>query len=358
MMFNNSKTQCIEKDLILESVLETKLSNFNQACKDWLVSQVNFEIIDVIPLAGAAGFRRYYRVVGQNNSLIMVDASQSHENCYAFVAIANALRLLKVKTPKILGCDFKQRFLLLSDFGDTTYLHALNANPGSADLLYLPALQTLARMQNCASPIDYKIPDFTPDFMLREWAWHKEWFAEKWLNLTISPSLQKILDETMMQIIHHVHSQPQTFMHRDYHSTNLMVLPQNEVGVLDFQDAFVGPITYDVVSLLRDCYLDWSPAEVTRWALYYKNQVLSAWSDEEFLFAMDMMSVQRHLKALLTFARKKVRDNDKHYLKYIPRTIYYLHSITKQHSRLNAIYLYLQDFVMPALNRENILCEP
>lgn len=350
--------KCSEKDLILESIIETKTAEIPQSLLEWLNALPNFGVKDLFPLTSDAGFRRYYRMLTNQESFVVMDASMAHESCHAFIAVANALREQKVRTPIIFAADVARGYLVLSDFGDVTYLNALNYT--NAEFLYEEALRALAKIQLCDKADEYVIPPFSKEFMWQEWAWHKEWVTEKMLNVSVPLRLMRAMDEAMAKIIHSAASQPQLFMHRDYHSANLMVL-DNDVGVLDFQDAYIGPVTYDLVSLLKDCYVDWPPEKVLHWALTYKQTLLTKKiadrvSNDEFLQWFDFMGVQRHLKAMLTFARKKVRDQNDTYLRYLPRTLMYLRDVTTRYTDLLPMHHYLQDFIMPALAEQGVLC--
>lgn len=328
----------------MESINELKMTEREQALIHWLQTDCAMPSVTLKPLPGDASFRRYFRLESPAASFIVMDAPPAQENCQPFVAIAKALRGLGLNTPDIIKANLQQGFLLLTDFGDVTYLKALTHD--NADQLYQRALLALAELQRCRTVSDWTVPLFTRDFMWQEWAWHKEWFKDKLLGLTTT-TIEQDLDACMALIIESAVSQPQVFMHRDYHSANLMVLPEGDVGILDFQDAFIGPVTYDVVSLLRDCYIDWPEQRVNVWALSYRDMLqaqglLLDVSEETFLRWFDWMGLQRHLKALLTFARKQVRDQQSHYLKHIPRTLNYLSQTSQRYPELVALHAYLQ----------------
>lgn len=305
-----------------------------------------------------ASFRRYYRVITQEGSMIAMDAPPEFENCTTFVTVSNALREINLTTPEIVQADFVQGFLLLSDFGDLTLLNALNQT--NADEYYQLALTTLARMKDCQFLSHMTV--FDQAYMLCEWQWHKNWFLSKLLNISLLP-YENELDELYEYITKNIAAEPQVFMHRDYHAANLMMLPNRRIGILDFQDAFIGPISYDVASLLRDCYIDWPQNKVNEWMLFYlellKNE--NKWqhiSFEKFTYDFDLMSIQRHLKALFTFARKTVRDQQPEYLIYIPRVLKYLTEVSARHSSTKLLHDFLLEVVTPAwLKKEQkILC--
>lgn len=309
----------------------------------------------IIPMPGDAGFRRYFRVKTNDKSYIMMDASLGAESLMAFIYIADALRMNKICAPEIFFKDIEQGFLLISDFGDKSYLKVLNYT--NAKRYYQHAITTLAKLQSIQVIPNYSLPHFTFDFMLTEWLWHKEWFLTKFLRLTYD---KKIEDE-YKKIIEVVAKQPSVFMHRDYHSANLMVV-KNEVGVLDFQDAFIGPVTYDLVSLLRDCYIDWPIDWVKMWVENYyffliDEKRIPIVSKDCFHFWFDMMGLQRHLKALMTFARKFVRDNNPFYLSFIPRTLNYIIQESRGHVHLKNLAAYYEYVVLPAFLKKVDICE-
>jgi aminoglycoside/choline kinase family phosphotransferase len=317
------------------------------ALETWLRNKCELKDYQLMPLAGDASFRRYFRLVNQNQSYIVMDAPPERENCTPFVAVANALRSIDVKTPEVIAQDLSQGFLLLTDFGDKMYLKELKSN--NAVPLYKNALDTLVRLQACKTVAGWTIPHFTVEFMRKEMELFKEWFLVKYLHLPDSET--SMLDPFFDWLTETIGQQPYVFMHRDYHSANLMVLPHNQVGVLDFQDAFIGPVTYDLASLLRDCYIDWPEEWVTELATYYlsrlhENKYLLNVKRDEFLFGFDCVSMQRHLKALITFSRKYIRDRDANYLQHIPRTLNYLLQVSRRYPESAILSQFLKDKVI------------
>lgn len=311
---------------------------------DWLLSTCELHSVSLLPMLGDASTRRYFRVLTPQTTYIAMDAPSPQENCAAFVTVANTLRRFGVSAPEILFQDLEHGYLVVSDFGDLTYLNSLSES--NADQLYSEALAALAKMQAIREVPDRPLPLFTSDFMRIEWAWFKEWYLHKLLKMDHIPN-ENQLDACMDLIIESAATQPQVFMHRDYHSANLMVLPDNKVGVLDFQDAFIGPVTYDLVSLLRDCYIAWPNDRVTNWVNSYRqmlilNGALTDVDQETFMRWFDLMGVQRHLKALMTFARKQVRDLQPRYLRHIPRTLCYLLNTTEKYPELAPLHAFLE----------------
>jgi N-acetylmuramate 1-kinase len=306
----------------------------------------------ICPMPAAASTRRYFRVTLGNQVFVAMDANPSTENCHTFIAIANQLRCMGILTPEIVATNLEQGFLLLSDFGDMTYLKALT--PDNANQLYSSACETLSILQACSSIPNLTLPHFNANWMWQEWAWHKEWFLEKYLKLSYSDHAAE-LEQCFSQIVDNVMTQPQVCMHRDYHSANLMLLPEGRVGVLDFQDAFRGPLTYDLVSLLRDCYIKWPENKVSEWACQYlqtlqSKQLFTTISEEIFLQWFDWMGIERHLKALFTFARKYVRDHQSRYLNHIPLTLQYVINVSSKYPSLSPLHDYYQQVVAKAMS--------
>lgn len=297
-----------------------------------------------------ASVRRYFRVQTAQGSMIAMDAPPPHENCTRFVRIADALRAIGLATPEIVAQNCERGYLLLSDFGDQTYYSVLT--PDNVDHYYRRALDALCTLQQHRVLPGVNLAAFNAEWMWQEWQWHQEWFLNNLLGISFSQQ-QQSLDHCMHLIIDSALQQPQVVMHRDYHTMNLMVLPSDEVGVLDFQDAFIGPITYDLVSLLCDCYVDWPAAQVAAWVSDYVEaltalHVITDVSTAEFKQWFDWMGIQRHLKALFTFARKQLRDQQSVYLTYVPRTLHYIVEVSRDYPTLAPLHQFYQQVVIPA----------
>lgn len=324
-----------------------------QSLLNWLNPQLS-PITQIKPLAGDASFRRYYRIVNGHTTFIAMDSPPHLENPIPFINIGNAFAKLGLKVPTIHAADPKQGFLLISDFGEQLYLDVLN--PSNADHLYKLALDELNIIQDCTVVTDWPLPSFDEAFMMREMQFCQQWFLEQHLKLNINSTLQKLLDETFNTLVNSALAQPQCCVHRDYHSRNLMVLPDNRVGILDFQDAVWGPITYDAISLLRDCYIAWPKEQVKQWALYFYQQCRAAGQLEncspgQFLKWFDFMSLQRHLKCLFIFARKFHRDGTTSYLADLPRTLNYVTSVSADYPELENFYDWFANVVTPTLTK-------
>lgn len=328
--------------------MDTRLNSL----QTWLTETSDLGAFSLQALPGDASFRRYFRVTHSGGTFIAMDAPPEREDCRPYVAIARALRAQGLLSPEIIKADLKIGFLLITDFGDRQFLKELNHT--NAEQLYSTALQALMILKNCSQVEGWSIPLFTADFMFKELLLFQEWFLEKFLQLELSSAQLKMLSCCFSLLAESAAAQPQVFMHRDFHSANLMLLPHNRVGILDFQDAFMGPVTYDLVSLLRDCYIDWPPAVVQRLALNYLSELQFAVSEVEWLRWFDWMGLQRHLKALLTFSRKFKRDANPNYLQFIPRTLSYIERSSQEYSEFKEFHLFLQENVLPAMNKASV----
>jgi aminoglycoside/choline kinase family phosphotransferase len=327
-----------------------------QALDYWLKTHCKLPAFKLISMVGDASFRRYFRVTGGDWQYVAMDAPPERENnCRPFIAIAESLRRQGLQMPEIIESDVSAGFLLLTDFGNKLYLNELTE--ANADVLYTIALDALAILQNCTVQ-NWTIPPFTAEFMYQELQLSKEWFLVKHLGLTLNTQTESMLTDFFRFLAESAGRQPQVLMHRDYHSANLMVLPNNEVGILDFQDAFMGPVTYDLASLLRDCYIAWPDHLVKKWVLQYKEKIpaLAYVTEVEFIRWFDLMSMQRHLKALLTFARKMHRDRNANYLQHIPRTLHYLAAVAPEYAETQAFNVFLQDVILPASEKVLSTC--
>ena len=295
------------------------------------------------PIADAS-FRRYFRIKTTQTSYIVMDAPDQRQALENFIRIASELGRIDVPVPVIHAAERNQGFLLLSDLGDYSYCDVLDAS--NADSLYRGALEKLIRIQTRACP--HGLPDYDTDFFYREMELFIDWFLARHLGIELNSADREIFEEAFTLLIDEALSQPRCFVHRDYHSRNLMFLSQADPGILDFQDAVYGPVTYDVVSLLRDVYKTWPPAKIRMWALFYfdsalEQRVFQNISDKQFLRWFDLMGVQRHLKIPGIFSRLYYRDGKPGYLKYIPAALEYLSHVTEKHPELERLHRLLED---------------
>lgn len=324
------------------------MSDRNAVLKAWLAGVIGSEQFTLAPASADASFRQYWRVTHAGQTMIVMDAPPAHEDCGRFADLSRRLRAIDINTPEIYAEDRQQGFLLISDLGDRVYLGVLDE--GNADRLYGDALKTLAILQTRGPRED--LPIYDAPFLSRELGLFREWFLEKHLGLQLDVATQTMLDEVDHRLIDSALEQPQVCVHRDYHSRNLMVTELANPGVLDFQDAVVGPVTYDLVSLLRDSYLRWPSERVTDWALGYQrlaqqSGVMEAVEPQTFLRWFDLMGLQRHLKVCGIFARLNIRDGKPHYLKDLPRTLGYIVEVAAQYPEFDALSAFLRHQVLP-----------
>ncbi len=319
--------------------------------KKWLASEFALGDFDLQPASGDASFRRYFRItLSDGSTRIAMDAPPEKEDCRPFLRMARSLEALGIQVPHIYGEDLEQGYLLLSDLGQTLYLDVLDEN--SAERLYTDALSALAVIQ-ARGPRE-ELPPYDRELLLGEMELFREWLLGRQLDLSLDPSEQKMLDQTFFSLADTALEQPRVCVHRDYHSRNLMVTESNNPGVLDFQDAVVGPVTYDLVSLLRDCYIRWPKEQVEAWAMRYfqlaqQQGVLHKEHEAQFLRWFDLMGAQRHLKAAGIFARLNQRDGKPGYLQDIPRTLGYIVEVAPAYPELAALGALIEQRVLPAL---------
>ncbi len=329
--------------------------------KQWLISQLANQHFIIEPITGDASFRRYFRVQVAEQSFIAMDAPLDKEDCRPFVAIATAFAKLGIQVPHIFALDLSQGFLLLTDLGDRLYLNELNAE--NFRLLYTKALDVLIPIQTCQAVTDWPLPHFGRDFITREWQLYVDWVVNKHWHIKASVQEQHLLTNTLELLFDSAAAQPQVCVHRDYHSRNLLRLVDDGVGVLDFQDAVWGPITYDAVSLLRDCYIDWPLAQIEEIIAQFYWQLRDAkhikqHSLEEFIRWFDLMGVQRHLKALGIFARLNYLYQRPNYLQYIPRGLTYVLHVCEKYPELKLFREFLQPQAITPLTEDFVRCEP
>ncbi|MDD5271240.1 MAG: phosphotransferase [Methylovulum sp.] len=316
---------------------------------DWLENDLLLTITAFQPASSDASFRRYFRVSTPDGSLIVMDAPPEKENIPAFIKVAGLLAEAGVKTPTIFRQNLEDGFLLLEDFGSQAFLDTVTTT--APEHFYQLAMTSLFTLQSHTSGQTPSLPRYDEALLKRELGIFSEWFVGQWLDL--DPPLALVNLETLL--ISSALAQPVTCVHRDYHSRNLMVVDSDTLGVLDFQDAVLGPITYDLVSLLRDCYIAWPPAQVTQWLGHYHQRLRQAGLIDADLAAFsrwfDLMGLQRHLKAIGIFARLHLRDGKSGYLKDIPRTLGYVQAVTAAYPELAEFDHWLRQELLPTFQR-------
>jgi aminoglycoside/choline kinase family phosphotransferase len=268
-------------------------------------------------------------------TLIAMDAPPPQEDCTPFVNIAKLFLDAGLNVPKLIAQDLTHGFLLLSDLGDDTYLSQLNSE--SAPKLYLDATNALIKLQIASK--ENALPKYDETLLTREMQLFPDWYVSKHLNVSLTGEQQVILKNTFEVLNKNILSQGQVYVHRDFHSRNLMITKENNPGVLDFQDAVYGAISYDLVSLLKDAYISWEEEQIIDWAVRYwqpaKKAGLPVPDDfSEFYRDFEWMGAQRHIKVLGIFARLSHRDGKDGYLKDMPLVMIYLRKVCERYVEL------------------------
>ncbi len=316
----------------------------------WLDGELGMAGFDIEPASADASFRRYFRITFDGKSSIVMDAPPDKEDIRPFVRIGRQLHAIGLNVPEILAENLDQGFLLLGDLGSRQYLDELNDK--SVDRLYGDAMGALVVLQARGPGAD-ELPPYDRQLLWQEMALFSDWLMQKHLGITLDISTALLINETFALLAESALEQPAVCVHRDYHSRNLMVC-ENNPGILDFQDAVHGPVTYDLASLLRDCYIAWPRERVEAWVLGYHDMaveegILSERQEARFLRWFDLMGVQRHLKASGIFARLNHRDGKSGYLKDIPRTLGYVVEVSARYPELHPFLNLLEEHVMPEL---------
>jgi aminoglycoside/choline kinase family phosphotransferase len=308
-----------------------------QQLQRWIEARLNASPLVLEPASADASFRRYFRVRAAGLSLIVMDAPPEHEDCRPFVRVARLLAEAGVHVPRVIAKDLEQGFLLLSDLGTTSYLQALKND--TADELFRDAIDALLRWQLASRPD--ALPPYDEALLMREMKLFPEWYLQRHLGLTLNPAQQRALDAVFALILNNNLAQPAVYVHRDYMPRNLMVCEPNP-GVLDFQDAVYGQITYDVASLFRDAFVSWDEERVLDWTARYwekaKRAGLPVDSDfGSFYRDFEWMGLQRHLKVLGIFARLHYRDGKCGYLEDASRFVGYVRAVALRYNPLRPL---------------------
>ena len=319
--------------------------------RQWLQEDLNLTGFSIAPASEDASFRRYFRISWKQETAIVMDAPPERENCAPFLDITARLLAGKVNVPAVRARSLSAGFLLLDDLGTQLYLDVLTAE--NADRLYADAIAALLRMQDQVEVGG--LPAYDEKLLRQEMSLFGDWLLDRHLHLRISPAMQKMLEAAVALLIRSALEQPRVFVHRDYHSRNLLLNPRLNPGIVDYQDAVHGPITYDLVSLLKDCYIKWPRVKVLGWARdYYDRCRLIAGaglSHDQFLRWFDLMGVQRHLKASGIFARLLHRDNKTGFTRDIPRTLSYILDLEEFYPELSPLAGLIRERVLPGLEQ-------
>jgi aminoglycoside/choline kinase family phosphotransferase len=305
-----------------------------ETLRAWLAGPLAGAAFTLAPASADASFRRYFRITLASCTRIAMDAPPEREDCGPFVRVAQLMRDAGVHVPEVLAADLDRGFLLLSDLGSTTYLQALT--PANADALFGDAIAALVTWQRASRPD--VLPTYDRALLQREMDLFPEWYVGRHLGLVLSEAQRATLVRINGLLADSALAQPAVFVHRDYMPRNLMVSAPNP-GVLDFQDAVYGPITYDVASLFRDAFVSWPEERVSDWAVRYWEQARRAQLPvdadfDAFYRALEWMGLQRHLKVLGIFARIQYRDGKPGYLEDTPRFLGYVRAVCGRYAAL------------------------
>lgn len=317
------------------------------ALQDWAARQLGGDALDIAPASADASFRRYFRVTAKGRDYIVMDAPPAHEDCRPFIAVASLFGEAGVHVPQVLAQDLDQGFLLLTDLGNTTYLSALTgetANRSVARELYLASNDALIRIQLASRP--GVLPEYDRPLLTRELMLFPDWYVAKHLGVAMKDEQKAILGDVFERLLANNLAQPRVYVHRDWHSRNLMVSDPNP-GILDFQDAVYGPITYDLASIYRDAYIQWDEEQQLDWVIRYWEKARAARLPVredfgEFWRDFEWMGAQRHIKVLGIFARLYHRDGKDGYLKDMPLVMHYLRRVCERYDELKPL-LFLLD---------------
>ncbi len=318
--------------------------NRETALLTWLEQQLPGESIQLQPASSDASFRRYFRIQTRAGSRIVMDAPPPLEDCRPFVDVQQRLQAAGLHVPEIFAMDLEQGFMLLEDLGDENYLQCLNEQ--TMPRLYGDALAALRQLQLHADVGG--LPEYGETRLREEMVLFRHWLLDT--HLQMGEALDDASWENLNRLLlDNALEQPTCLVHRDYHSRNLMRLhpPALNPGIIDFQDAVCGPVTYDLVSLLKDCYIRWPRMQILEWVEHYRQGLAHAGFEtgdrETFQRWFDLMGVQRHLKAAGIFARLLHRDGKHGYLADVPRTLGYIEELTEEYPELAGLRPLLRD---------------
>lgn len=280
-----------------------------------------------------------------------MDAPPSQEDCGPFVQIAGYLEKMGLNSPRVLEADLKRGYLLLSDLGSVQYLAEIEQRSERTPPLYIDAIDALLVMQAKGTSVQGELPAYDEALLRFELSLFHDWLCEQHLEIRFSDNEEQLWQSCCDALVDRALKQPRVFVHRDYHSRNLMVTDVNNPGILDFQDAREGPLTYDLVSLLKDCYIKSPAEEILQRAIYFHEHsgIAAQCNQDEFISDFDLMGVQRHLKAAGIFARLLHRDGKAGYLKDVPRTLGYIVDIAPRYEALNFLGDFIAKRVLPVL---------
>lgn len=329
----------------------------------WALSYLEAATEEPLPVfyvvAGDASNRRYFRLERSGASYIVVEAPPETEKNEAFLAVRQVLADAGVKVPAAYAVDLPRGYLILEDLGDQLLLPALN--PDSVEEHYSQAFAVLRQMAGLGID-DLDLPTYDNALLEEELSRFQTWFVEALLEYLPDAEECRVLQAVLDRLVENALEQPQVLVHRDFHSRNLMLQADGQLGVIDFQDAVIGPVTYDLVSLLRDCYIRWPADEVSAWALAYRDSLQAAGllppvEDRQFLRWLDLMGLQRHIKVLGTFARLYLRDGKSSYLEDLPLVVTYVREICGRYASQEPAFArfdqWFEQRLVPLINQQD-----
>ncbi len=321
--------------------------------QQWLDSLAENTYTNLQPASADASFRQYFRVTDKNDNktYIVMDAPPEKEDSRPFLLVTDLIRRAKVNAPNIIAVDAKQGFLLLDDLGTRPYLNELNND--TAEKLYIDAIEALLKLQN----IYGMLPAYNAKILLAEMDLFETWYLNRHLNIELGKTQKAVLNNVFKFLIQNAEEQPQVFVHRDFHSRNLMITDKNNPGVIDYQDAVFGPISYDLVSLFKDCYIEWPREKIEHWLDHYLARLTPHRFIEKHTLVrwFDLMGVQRHLKILGIFARLNYRDGKPQYLNDLPLTLKYIIDACERYDELKPLKQLLEDPILQSKNSRAIV---
>ena len=286
-----------------------------------------------------ASFRKYYRLSLEDESVLLMDSSLEKNSLPSFLDVTQRLLNSGVNAPFVLEQNLEEGFLVLKDFGNVHYLNVLNGE--NYKTLYSDAINTIVAMQKAEVS---GLPLYDKKFLHVEMDLMQDWYLEKLLSLTLTQTQKELIKTSLDAISDVVLGQPQgVFVHRDFHSRNIMLTPQNEIGVIDYQDAMYGAITYDLVSLLKDCYIEFPRDEVLKLVLEFRDKKGLQVEGATFIKWFDFMGLQRHIKVLGIFSRLFLRDGKDGYLKDIPLTLKYVLDTASRYEETKELAKFLEE---------------
>ena len=325
--------------------------------EDWLSRELRLPVKRLEPASADASFRRYFRADIGALTYVVMDAPPEKEAVGPYLKVSALLEELGAHVPHVHQADTARGLLLLEDLGTTSYLQRL-ASAGDSERLYADALDALATIQLRGRAACRQLAPYSRAELAREMALMPEWFLARHLSLTPAVAEAELLATTFEFLIREALAQPVVFVHRDYHARNLMVVAERNPGIIDFQDALCGPVGYDLVSLLKDCYIAWPRERVVGWVQSFRARLLAQGgeacaSEAEFVRWFDLIGVQRHIKVLGIFCRLWYRDGKPGYLPDLPRSLDYVRDACGRYVELADLGRFIEERIVPQLPQAN-----